>query len=297
MSLLDEKTAFTRPVGAASARAPVRPAEATGGIPLPREHGAWGLLLQPFVASVIVARQFDWLLLPALALALLGFVLREPLVVLSRQRWVWRTRNPQSSIAARWVAWELAGISVCLVVLGWQVPIPSLIVLTAVALALTLVAVWCTVKNLQRSIPLQIVSTAGLGSTALLVALVLTGTFPAWAWQLWALLTMHAVATILVVHARLRSRVAARTGEGGSPRAGALAAQGVQFVSAAVLAVLTSAVVMAVPLVFSALVNTLELLRLSSGRGLTESLTRVGYRTLAVSLVHMGFAIAVLWAR
>ena len=265
-------------------------------MPLPREHGAWGLLLQPFVASVILARQLDWLLLPALALALLGFVLREPLVILSRQRWVWRTRNPQTSSAARWVVWESAGILLCLLIIGRHAPLSELLALAGIALVLILIAVWCAVKNLQRSIALQIVSAAGLGSTALLAALVLTGTIPAWAWKLWALLTSHGVATILVVHARLRLRVAARASDGGSPRASAFAAQGLQFVVAAV-AVATSAVVVAVPLVFSALVNTLELLRLSAGRGLTESLTRVGYRTLIVSLVHMGFAIAVLWAR
>ena len=74
---------------------------------LPREHGAWGLLLMPFLCAAVLARRAEWLLLPALGLALLGFILREPLVTLARQRWVWREEKPESVAAARCLAWQL----------------------------------------------------------------------------------------------------------------------------------------------------------------------------------------------
>ena len=79
-------------------------ASASAIAPTPREHGAWELLLQPFVAAAILAGFWHWLLLPTLALVLLGFLLKEPLVVLARQRWVWRSPDQQTPVAWRWLA-------------------------------------------------------------------------------------------------------------------------------------------------------------------------------------------------
>src|SRR5690606_7736680 len=106
--------AQTATPGASAASGNARP-QPEQFAPLPREHGAWGLLLQPFVAAVVLARFWDWRLFPALALVVLGFILKDPLVVLARQRWVWRTRNPQSPVAVRWLVYELVAIGICLV--------------------------------------------------------------------------------------------------------------------------------------------------------------------------------------
>lgn len=266
-----------------------------GRIPVPREHGAWGLLLQPFLAAILLARNGHWLLLPALALILLCFIIREPLLVLARQRWVWRKPKGQSAVARRWIFIELAGVGLSFLILTAHVPIPYLVVLAGVVVLLTLVAVWCSVRNLQRSVLFQTVIAAGLGSTALLAALVVTGELPAWAWLLWLVLSLHSSATILVVHARLRARAALRLHADAKAHGIVYAAQGIQVVAGIAVLAVTSAATYAIPLLFSASVNTIELLRLSTGRGLTESLTSVGYRTLAISLIHTGFTVAALW--
>lgn len=269
--------------------------------PLPREHGAWSLLLQPFVIAVILARFWDWRVLPALALVLLGFILKDPLVVLARQRWVWRAPNPQTPVAARWLVYELIGIAICLLPLLPTTPLLPFAALALAALAMTGVAVWFTLRNKQRSVTLQIVSAGGLTTSALLVALLDTGLVPAWAWQLWAVLSLHAAAAILTVHARLRMKIAAkgsapkRGAPDTNPRRAAAWAQ-VSQVGAAGVSVLAGAPLLALPLLVSAASGWAELRRLGVPANLDEPLKRVGYRALAVSVTHALLLIGALWS-
>ncbi|MBL8240503.1 MAG: YwiC-like family protein [Bryobacterales bacterium] len=252
--------------------------------PLPREHGAWGLLLQPFVAGAILAREWNWLLLPALGLTLFGFLLREPLTVLARQHFVWRTENPQTRPALKWLAAEAFGAALCLAFLAPVLPVAPLAALTGVAVSLTAVAVWMTIRNKQRSIVLQLISAAGLGTTALLAVLACTGAIPAWAWPLWAVLTFHGAASILTVHKRLALK---RAGGQPGPR---------DYIAPALgLTAAFAAPALALPLAFSALVNLWELYRLRSPQALQEPLKHVGLRALAVSITHSLLTVAALW--
>lgn len=284
----------------ASAPAGVGRPQQEGFAPLPREHGAWGLLLQPFVAAVILARFWDWRLLPALALVLLGFILKDPLVVLARQRWVWRTRNPQTPVAARWLVYELIGIAICLAPLLPGTPLVPFAALALAALGMTGMAVWFTLRNKQRSVGLQIVSAGGLTTSALLVALIDTGHIPTWAWQLWAVLSLHAAAAILTVHARLRMKIAAKGGApkrgapDTNPRRAAAWAQAAQ-VGAAVVCVFAGVPLLALPLSLSAASGCAELYRLRLPASLDEPLKRVGYRALTASIAHSLLLIGVLW--
>lgn len=252
--------------------------------PLPREHGAWGLLLQPFFAGAILAREWNWLLLPALGLVLFGFLLREPLIILARQRFVWRAYNPQSAVAARWLLAEAAGAAVCLALLLTQRPSAAIFALTGAAAVLTLLAVWLTIKNKQRSVWLQLLSAAGLGTTALLAILAATGSLPAWAWPLWAVLTLHGASSILTVHTRL----ALKRTPGAQPP---LTAYATPILSLAL------AFAAPAPLLFSAAANVWELLRLRNPQSLHEPLKHVGLRALAVSITHSLLAVAAFWAR
>jgi hypothetical protein len=252
--------------------------------PLPREHGAWGLLLQPFFAGAILAREWNWLLLPALGLVLFGFLLREPLIVLARQRFVWRAYNSQSTVALRWLLAEAAGATLCLALLIAQRPLAAVAALTAAAALLTLLAVWLTIKNKQRSIWLQLLSAAGLGTTALLAILASTGAIPAWAWPLWAVLTLHGASSILTIHARL----ALKRTPGGKPP---LTAYTTPLLSVAL------AFVAPAPMLFSAAANVWELLRLRRPATLMEPLKQVGFRALAVSITHSILAVAAFWNR
>jgi len=265
------------------------------GVPLPREHGAWGLLLQPFVAAIVVTQFLGWLLAPTVALVLLGFAIREPLIVLARQQWVWRNPSPQTPVAVRWFVGELIGISIAIVLLAEHAPLAPFAVLMGIAVLLTVLAVWFTVNNRQRSVLLQLLSAAGLNSTALLVALLATGTIPGWAWLFWAIFTLHAITSILVVRARLRLKTIGRSATPGHPRRTPLLAALVQLLVAGVIMLSASDTAPVLPILFSAFSNAVELNRLGHPATLDEPLGHVGRRALAISIAHALLAIAVFW--
>lgn len=276
-----------------SATMPARTESNAAKMPVPREHGAWGLLLQPFAAGVLLAEEWNWLLWPALALVLLGFVMREPLVVLARQQFVWRSRNPQSQTAARWLAAELALTAICIAALAAHLPLGWLAGLVGTAGTLTVLAVWMTIKNRQRSLWLQILSAAGLATTALLALLVTGQTVPVWGWLLWAVLTCHGAASILVVHTRLDLKIGLRQGHTAVLPPGAFVPAGLQLLAAVGSASLGSPA--AIPFAFSGLVAAVELWRLRTAQNLQEPLMHVGLRALGVSIAHSLCTVAALW--
>jgi len=177
----------------------------------PREHGAWSLLLTPFAAALIVAGRVNLLCAAVLGAALSLFLLREPLLVLARQRWVWREKKPESAMAWRWVAVlgaVLAGLGVALT-RAWGLPLTA--ALGAGAVALTVVAVWMALRNRQRSVWLQTLSCGGLTFTAVAAARAVSDGFPSWGWVLWALCWLQGIAGILLVHTRLDAMIARKT--------------------------------------------------------------------------------------
>lgn len=192
-----------------------------------------------------------------------------------------------------WASVEGAALIVCLLLVARGAPLTPLLALVAVGAMLTATSVLVTVRNRQRSISFQLLSAAGLGTTALLAALVSTKGIPGWAWWAWGILTAHAMASILVVHARLQARAALRAGGGSSTGSFAYAGQGLQL--AAALAVSVVDVRLALPLALSVVANVAELRRLRTLRHLQEPLTRVGFRTLAVALIHLAAVIVCLW--
>lgn len=260
--------------------------------PLPREHGAWGLLLQSFLAAALLSRCWTWLLIPACGLVLLGFLLKEPLITLARQRFVWRQPMPETPLAVRWFVIESMLILLCLAALFRSAPWAELSGLAGAGLLLTVLAVGLTVKNRQRSMLLQIVSAAGLCSSALLAALAAVGEIPAWAWALWAILTAHAMTSIPVVHVRLQRMIAARSKTAANaPTMGAWV-WGLPLVA---LPAVAWRPVLALPLAFSIAASLAERRRLGTEEGLQEPLRRVGFRLLAVSITHTLLTIALLW--
>jgi hypothetical protein len=267
------------------------PAATPAATPLPREHGAWGLLLQAFLAGALLAREASLLLLPALALAVLGFLLKEPLILFVRHRFVWRRATPESRAALRGFVLEALAALACLALLYPWVEKTALAGLAGLGLLIGAVAVWLTATNRQRSMHLQWVSAAGLCAASLLAVLAATGGIPAWAWILWALLAAHGVASIPIVHARLELRARAATADG--LRRSALFVQGGSL--AAALAVLPFWPPATLPLVFSAVANFAELHRLRAPGALREPMRRVGFRLLGISLVHTAITVAVLW--
>jgi hypothetical protein len=266
----------------------VTAASRTSWILVPREHGAWGLLFQPFLAAAILGKRWDPLFVPAALLLLTVFIVREPLLILARQHWVWRAEKPESQAARRCLAWQVPLTLLLSVLLAGRLPLAPLLLLGTLAMALTALAVWMALHNRQRSIPLQAASSLGLGSSAVLAALVATGGIPGWTWRLWAILSLHSLLAILVVHWRLDVRQGRRIPAAAvwivaSPLvlAGLLFWGGVPRISA--------------PVAFSAMINAGELLRLRSPASRQEPLVRVGIRTLAASLAHTAATVAALW--
>jgi hypothetical protein len=71
---------------------------------LPREHGATAMLLTPIVCVAILAREWRWCELAALTAAFATLAAKDPMVVLARQRFVWKQRHPETAAAVLWLA-------------------------------------------------------------------------------------------------------------------------------------------------------------------------------------------------
>jgi hypothetical protein len=63
--------------------------------------------LQPFLCAAILGRRWDWLFIPMTFLVLTTFVMREPLLILARQKWSWSEAKPESAAVSRCLHWQL----------------------------------------------------------------------------------------------------------------------------------------------------------------------------------------------
>jgi hypothetical protein len=246
----------------------------------PREHGAWSLLVTPFVAALLLAGRVNWTVGAALCTVLAMFLLRAPLVTLARQRWVWRDRRAESDEARRWVLW----LGPCLAVFGGWLLLEwgwAAVWMGAAALGLTAGAVWMTARNRQRSAWFQGLSSAGLAFSAVAAARAAMGHFPLWGWVLWGLCGLHGACGVLVVHARLNGIVSRKRGEAtGTLRRTAWVGLWVSGL-AAVLVLMWKPWVAAAP-VLATLAQGMELRYMD----LDAPLRRVGLRAMTVSIVH-----------
>lgn len=177
---------------------------------IPREHGAWAMLLVPFASALVLAGGASWESLAALVAVLAVFLLREPAVELWRQTRVRREPRPGSEAALRWLLAEGAVAALAGAFLMWRLPAVPVAAIGAPAVALTVFSVWLVAHARQRSVALQLVSAAGLNASALLAWLSAGRQLDPLVWSLWALLFAHSAASVLVVHARLEARIAAR---------------------------------------------------------------------------------------
>lgn len=254
---------------------------------LPREHGAWSLLVTPFVAALLVAGRVNWTVAAALGAVLAVFLLRAPLVTLARQRWVWRERREESAEARRWLLW----LGPCLAVFGgwllWEWGWAA-VWMGAAALGLTGGAVWMTVRNRQRSAWFQVLSSAGLAFSAVAAARAAMGHFPLWSWVLWGLCGLHGACGVLVVHARLDGIVSRKKVEA----AGTLGRSA--WVGLWVSGLVTLLVFLWKPWVAAApaLATVAQGVELKY-MDLDAPLRRVGLRAMTVSIVH---ALMLVWA-
>jgi hypothetical protein len=144
----------------------------------------------------------------------------------------------------------------------------------------------------------QIASAAALTSSSLATSLSAVGSIPPWCWWLWLLLAMQATAGILVVHARLDARIAARKSappDPGSRRAAQIAI-GV-LACAGVAAIALARYWIAAALLVAAAGYFYDLRAQRDREALQLPLKSVGQRALALSSLYAILLIIGLWSR
>lgn len=170
-------------------------------IPIPREHGAWAMLLTSLALGQLVAWTIN---LPSLYLWLLTlavFIVREPLAVL------WRPRRGDA-----WSAWELRtwvaamlgaiALLTALLVAGRG---PDFLFLALPAgLLFALQLVWQRTKA-RWSWPAELVGTAGVTIAAPASYFAAAGSLDRAALSLWSILFAYFAAQVVYVRWRLRA--------------------------------------------------------------------------------------------
>lgn len=263
---------------------------------LPREHGATAMLFTPMVCAAILARAWHWTEIAAFAAAFAALAAKDPMVILARQRLVWKQPHPETPVAARWfAAWTLLLILSGLVLLfTW--PLKATLALGLGVGVFSVMAIAVNVKNRQRSTLFQIASAVALTSSSLATSLSATGSIQPWCWWLWLFLALQAAAGILVVHARLDARIALRNTAKVSQefRRQAQVAVAV-LVAGAIIAAALQHWFVATALLVAALGYAYDLYSQRRASDLQRPLTSVGQRALALSSVYSLLLIAGLW--
>ncbi len=261
----------------------------------PREHGATAMMLIPFFSAAILQRQWYWQELVTFAAILAALAIKDPLVVLARQRWVWKQDHPETTAARRAAAIELLVLAMCAILLVLTRDWHGFGLLFLGATAFTALAVAVNVRNRQRSVWFQVVSAIALAGTSVAACLSGTGNVPGWCWVLWVLSAVQAAAGIFVVHARLDARIGVKTGrvDHGSRRA-AFLLQILLLVGSAVCAA-SGHFWLVAALAIASVGYLLDLRRQKNPESLQMPLTRVGQQALALSIGFAALVIVGLW--
>ena len=267
---------------------------------LPREHGATAMLLTPIVCAAILAREWRWPELATLTAAFAALAAKDPMVVLARQRFVGKQRHPETAAAARWLAgWSVILVASGLVLLtAW--PLKAIVAMGVGVGVFSALAVAVNMKNLQRSTLFQIASAAALTSTSLATSLSATGVIAPWCWWLWLLLALQSTTGILVVHARLDARIAARVASrttaparGDFRRAAQISL--IVLICSAVSAIVLRRRFVALALLVAVVDYWYDLRRQRSTAAIQILLTKVGQRALALASLFASLLILGLW--
>jgi hypothetical protein len=263
---------------------------------LPREHGATAMLFTPIVCAAILSRSWRWAELATLTAAFAALAAKDPMVVLARQRFVWKQWHEETAAALRWFAGWTVLLALSGIVLLFAWPFTATVSLGLGVGIFSALAIAVNVKNRQRSTLFQIASAFALTSSSLATSLSATGTIAPWCWSLWFLLALQATAGILAVHARLDARIALRSS--------APARENYRHAAEVSLVVLAcSAVIAAVfhrgwialALLIAILGYSYDLHRQHDAEALQLPLKSVGQQALALSSLYAILLIIGLW--
>ncbi|MGP8269246.1 MAG: YwiC-like family protein [Terracidiphilus sp.] len=263
---------------------------------LPREHGATAMLLTPIVCVAILVHQWRWCELATLTAAFAALAAKDPMVILARQRFIWKQPHPETVVAVRWFAgWMLIFILSGLVLLAaW--PLKAIVAMGLGVGVFSALAIAINVKNRQRSTLFQIASAAALTSSSLATCLSATGAIAPWCWWLWLLMAMQATAGILVVHARLDARIASRgTAPASEQFRRAAQVSLIALVCAAVIATIIMRGWIALALLLAVMGYAFDLRSQRDYARLQIPLKKVGQRALALSSLYASLLIVGFW--
>lgn len=261
----------------------------------PREHGAWGMLLLPFLSAWILARGGGWPVVAVLAAVLATFLVREPLLVVLRQRYRWSQPRAETPAARRTLAILVPVLALAGTTLVWRIPLRPLMALAALAAVLMTLYLWGALTNRQRSPWLQAAGAVGLSASAPLAYLAAGKQLDQIVVLLWTAHIVHSTASVVVIHARLDAIAAhRRASPAASPPFACHAAQTGAALFAAALAI-SGLPILGVAVAFPAVVHALDLRRLADPNFLKINLRKAGLRELAISIIFSAAAIAGLW--
>ena len=234
--------------------------------------------------------------LVALVAVVCAFAIKDPLVVIARQRFLWKDEHPETRAAKISSLIELGLLAACgvtlMLVRDWRPFVP----LFFGAGAFTVLAVTLNVRNKQRSAWFQVASAAALSATSLIACLSAIGSVPEWCWLLWILCALQSAAGIFVVHARLDARIAARKGcAPDSHNARAAFICQIVLIFGAVLFASLGRYWIAAALLIAAGCYLAEMRRQKNPESLQMPLKRVGLQALTLSIVYVLAVIAGLW--
>jgi hypothetical protein len=175
---------------------------------LPREHGAWGLLLVPLVTGAAVGLLRGGALLPVLLFLLASvslFCLRTPVEAALGTSAQHIDTPAERRLAMAAVAGYAAVASIALAVLLWKRNNPGLLLLGAIA-AFSF-GVQALLRKLGRATRMasQMAGLVGLTSTATGAYYVSTGCFDTTAWMIWAANWLFAANQVHMVQLRIRN--------------------------------------------------------------------------------------------
>jgi hypothetical protein len=263
---------------------------------LPREHGATAMLFTPIVCAAILSRAWHWAELATITAAFAALAAKDPMVVIARQRFVWKQPHPETAAAIRWFAGWSVMLAVSGIVLLAAWPLAATAALGLGVGVFSFLAIAINVRNKQRSTLFQVASAFALTSSSLAMSLSATRTIPAWCWMLWPLLALQATAGILVVHARLDARIALRSAAPARTnfrRAAQISL--VVLVGVAAAAIVFDRSFIAAALVIAALGYAFDLRRQSNADALQLPLKTVGQQALALSSLYAILLVIGLW--
>jgi lysylphosphatidylglycerol synthetase-like protein (DUF2156 family) len=263
---------------------------------LPREHGATAMLFIPIACAAILARQWRWCEIATLTTAFAALAAKDPMVVLARQRFVWKQQHLETAAAARWLAgWvTILLLSGFVLLAAW--PLKAIIAMGLGVGIFSGLAIAANVMNRQRSTLFQIASVVALTSSSVATALSATGAIAPWCLWLWLLMAMHATAGILVVHARLDARIALRgtASPAGHFRRAAMVSL-IVLSGAAIAAIILGRGWLALALLVAIFGYCYDLRRQRDSAALQLPLKKVGQRALTLSFVFAALLIIGLW--